>query len=395
MAHLTDRLVRALPAPASGNKIHYDDIVVGFGARVTAAGAIAFVLNYRRKADGLERRATIGSFPAWSVTAARERAKELRRDVDAGGDPVGQLRAERGAPTVADLCSRFLEEHVPKQRPHTRQDYSAIVKNEIVPALGKLKVTAVAFEHIERLHTRITARAPVRANRAHACLTTMFNLAIRWKMRPDNPAKGVKRNREPGRRRYLAADELARLTKALAEDRDRQAADLIRLLLLTGSRSGETLAMRWGDIDLTEGIWSKPPHATKQREHHQVPLSAPARQLLAGIRESSGDGPWVFPGRGGNHRTDLKYAWRRILHEANIQDLHLHDLRHSFASALVSGGASLPLIGSLLGHSTPSVTARYSHLYHDVQRQAVERVGAVIVNAGKPGAEVRPFKGRR
>jgi integrase len=390
---LTDKVVRTLERPLTGNRIAYDTEVKGFGARITTNGAISFVLNYRRKIDGRERRATIGGFPAWSVAAARERAAELRRAVDSGGDPVGELAAERGAPTVADLCERFLAEHVAKLAPHTRDDHTSVIRNDILPAIGRMKVAAVEFEHVERLHAKITARAPVRANRCHAVAVTMFNLAIKWRMRADNPCRGVRRNREPGRRRYLTADELVRLTKVLAEHRDQQAAAMVRLLLLTGARRGEILAMRWADIDLTEGTWSKPPSSTKQREHHQVPLSAPARQLLADIQGDDDAGPWVFPGRQGNHRTDLKYAWRRILRDADIRDLHLHDLRHSFASQLVSSGASLPLVGALLGHSTPAITARYAHLYHDAQRQAVERVGAAIT--GKPSAEVMSLKGRR
>jgi hypothetical protein len=134
---IADRLVRALVPPPVGNRISYDTEVKGFGVRITAAGAIAFVLNYRRRSDALARRFTIGSYPAWSVAAARERAKELKRRIDAGGDPVGEHEAERAAPTVADLCERFLREHVAKQRPHTQADYTSMVRNDILPALGR------------------------------------------------------------------------------------------------------------------------------------------------------------------------------------------------------------------------------------------------------------------
>jgi integrase len=390
---LTDKVVRELVPPPKGNRITYDkghaNAVAGFGVRVTAGGARAFIVNYRRRSDGLERRTTIGAFPDWSVSAAREEAKRLKRLIDGGADPVGEQREQREAPTVADLCIRFLEEHVVKQRPHTQRDYGAIVRNDIEPTLGRLKVAAVEYFHIERLHARITKRAPVRANRMHAVATTMFNLAVRWKMRTDNPCKGIKRNKEHGRRRYLKSDELLRLTKALADDPNQSAADVFRLLLLTGARKSEVLGAQWNQFDLVAATWTKPNTLTKDNREHTVPLSAPARALLGRLQERIGDSPWVFPGRDGRGREDTKYAWSRICRAAGITGLRIHDLRHSFASQLVSGGASLPLIGSLLGHSTPATTHRYSHLFDEPQRAAVERVGAIV--SGEPSAEVVPL----
>jgi integrase len=388
---LTDRLVKTLPAPARGNTIAYDTEVRGFGCRVTAAGATAFILNYRRRSDGRERRYTIGSFPAWSVTAAREEAKQLKRTVDAGGDPVGAQQESRAAPTVADLCARFIEEHVTKQARRTQGDYRSIIRNDVLPALGTMKVAAVEFEHVERLHTRISKRAPIRANRMLSMTAKMFALAVKWKLRTDNPCRGVTRNREHLRKRYLKPDELIRLTQALAEDPNQQAADILRLLLLTGARKGEMLGATWGQFDLAASTWTKPAAGTKQRREHAVPLSAPARQLLARLRERDKATPWVFPGRGGGQpREDLKYSWRRICKAAGITGLRIHDLRHSFASHLVSAGFSLPVIGALLGHSQPVTTHRYAHLLDDPLRAATERVGAIIT--GKPSAEVVPLK---
>jgi integrase len=390
---LTDRLVRSLERPPTGNKVHYDTEVRGFGARITAAGAIAFILNYRRRSDGLERRHTIGSYPDWSVAAAREKAKELKRHIDGGGDPVGEHVAERGAPTVAALCDRFLEEHVAKQRLHTRRDYHAMIRTDILPALGKLKVASVEFEHVERLHAKVTRRAPIRANRMLAMASKMFNLAVLWRMRPNNPCKGVARNKEHHRRRYLSTEELVRLTTALNEHPSQAVADAIRLLLLTGARRGEVLKATWDQFDLMAGIWSKPPPSTKQEEHHQVPLSAPARELLARLNKQA-EGPFLFPSRDSKQaRQNLTHGWRLICKAAGIDGLRIHDLRHSFASSLVGAGFGLPVIGALLGHSQPSTTARYAHLAHDPLREAVERHGAII--AGAPSAEIKPLRGRR
>jgi integrase len=389
---LTDKLVRSLERPAKGNRITYDTDVAGFGARVTAAGAISFVLNYRRKADGRERRYTIGQFPAWSVAAARQRAAELRRAVDSGDDPVGEVAAERGAPTVADLCARFESEHLPKLRPSTQTMYRAFIANEVLPALGTVKVAAVEYEHIDRLLSRISKRAPYLANRVHALLSKAFALAIKWKWRVDNPTRGVERNQEIKRKRYLSADELTRLMRALAEHRNEQAANVFRLLLLTGARKGEVLSATWDQFDLLEGTWTKPAATTKQRSEHRIPLSAPARQLLAKIRKQGEPSEFVFPGPGPRgHRTNLKRDWAHLCAAAGITGLRVHDLRHSYASQLASAGVGLHVIGALLGHSQPQTTHRYAHLLDDPLRQATERVGAIIAGST---AEVVPLKGR-
>jgi integrase len=398
--HLTDAIIRHLPLPEKASKIHYDGETKGFGARVTAAGARSFVLNYVTR-SGRERRMTIGDCSDWTTTAARDKAKRLRRIVDEGGDPLADIEAERAAPTIAELCDRFEAEHVIRKRVSTADDYRRMLRIHIRPHFGRhMKVADVTFADIDRLHRAVTKNGgPYRANRVVAVLSKMFALAVRWAMRDDNPCKGIERNIEYGRRRYLSTDELVRLTSALTEHPNRQAADVIRLLLLTGARRGEVLAMRWADVDLIEGTWSKPASSTKQREAHEVPLSAPVRQLLSEIREQQtakrhAVGEYVFPGNGGTgHVVEVKRAWRQLCKAAGISGLRIHDLRHSFASELVSSGASLPLIGALLGHSNPSTTARYSHLYADPLRVAAEHVGRVVVNAGKPApSDPMPIK---
>jgi len=388
---LTDKIVKGLPVPAIGNKITYDMEVIGLGARVTAAGGRGFIFNYRRKSDGVERRYTIGTFPDWSVAAAREEARALRRRVDTGGDPVGEHRTEREAPTVADLCDRFVSEHVSRKRQSTAVEYRALIESDIKPNLGLRKVAAVEFADIDRLHRKITKRAPYRANRAVAVMSKMFSLAIHLKWRTDNPCKGIERNDEVPRHRYLSADELARLTEALAAHPDRQAANIFRLLLLTGARRGEVVAARWNQFDLEKGIWTKPASTTKRKAMHQAPLSAPARQLIASLPR---DGEYLFPGDGPKgHRVNVNGSWTRICRAAKIAGLRIHDLRHSYASQLVSAGFSLPVIGALLGHSQVQTTARYSHLFDDVQRKATETVGAIL--SGQPSADVVPLKGGR
>jgi integrase len=380
---LTDQVIRKLPSPPAGYALTWDAEIKGFGVRVTAAGAKSFVLQYR--AAGIGRRHTIGSFPDWPTTAAREEAKRLKRIVDTGGDPALDRREQREAPTVADLIERWRTDHAPKKRERSRQEDEGLIRQWIASELGKRKVAEIRCTDIERLHRKITDHGtPVRANRTLILLSKMFALSVRWEMRDDNPVAGIERNHETPRERYLTGDEMERLAAALAGLRNQQAANAIRLLLLTGARRTEVLAATWDQFDLDEGVWAKPSSHTKQKKVHRIPLSAPARTLLADMQAASGRSSYLFQGRGSNgHLTSIKKSWATVCQAAGIADAHLHDLRHSYASALASGGQSLPVIGALLGHTQAQTTQRYAHLIDDALREATEKAGAVITGGGK------------
>lgn len=392
---LTKSVVANLPLPAKGNRIYYDSEVKGFGVRITAKGARAFILNYRTR-TGRERRYTIGSYPDWSVSAAREEAGELKKRIDVGDDPMAEVEADRHAKTVADLCARFEDEHLSKNRPSTARDYRAMIRREVLPEWKHRKVAEITYSDVDGIHRKITKRgAPYHANRVLALLSKMFNLSIKWGWRTDNPCKGVERNPEQKRERYLSGAELASLTKALAEYEDQQAANIVRLLLLTGARRGEVMSARWADFDLEKGVWTKPGATTKQKTTHRVPLSAPAIQLLTELRNvAPADAEYVFPSRVGGHRVEVKKEWAQLCKMAGIENARLHDLRHTYASVLASAGLSLPVIGALLGHTQPQTTARYAHLFDDPLRAATERVGSIVMpDADKPEGEVVPMKG--
>jgi integrase len=412
---LTDSVVRSLAVPAKGNQITKDrgpGSIRGFGIRVTANNDRAFILNY--VVAGLERRFTIGGYPAWTVAAAREEAKRLRREVDRGNDPLGERIAEREASTMNELCDSFLEKHAATKRPSTETEYKSIIERSVRPDLGKRKVAEITYDDIARLHRKLTTTslrpgksggAPYAANRLVAVLSKMFTLAIRWGMRADNPCKGIERNTEEERQRYLRGDELRRLTTALATHPSRQAADAIRLMLLTGARSrSEVLRATWDQFDPDFGYWHKPSSHTKQKRQHHAPLSAPARQLLVEMRarqrrQEGALSPYLFPGRfDEGPMIDVDSSWKSICRAADLRGLRLHDLRHSFASILASAGSSLPVIGALLGHASPATTAKYAHLFDDPLRAAAERVGAVVATAAaadKPAAQIVKLQRRR
>lgn len=376
---LTDRLVRNLRAPDRAYTLAWDSDIKGFGIRVTAAGAKSFVLNYR--AAGRVRRFTIGAYPDWTVAAARSEAKQLKREIDRGGDPMAERHDERTAPTMSDLASRYMHEHAITKSEQGRLGDASMLNKLILPTLGRIKVTDVRHSDVAQLHRKISERAPYRANRMVALLSKMLTLAIKWDWRTDNPAKGVERNPEVKRTRFLSLDEIQRLSAALAGHPEQVSANAVRLLMFTGARKGEVLRARWDMFDLETGVWVKPSAHTKQRREHRVPLSAPARSLLSDMKKSA-YGPFVFPGKTTNQPlTDIKKTWASVCRAAGVENARIHDLRHSFASILVSRGASLPLIGALLGHTQVATTARYAHLYDEPLREAVELVGSTIESA--------------
>lgn len=387
---LTADLIRKTTPPATGSRVIRDTEIPGFGLRITAGNVRAFILNYHHA--GIERRLTIGQIPAWSLAAAREEAKALRKRIDRGEDPLAERTAAREAPTVSDLCDRFVKDELPRKRPSTRREYTSLIDKQIRPRLGSRKVAAVGYADVDELHRRL-AKTPYRANRCIAVLSRMMSLAIKWRMRPDNPCRGIERFHEDRRERMLSPAEIARLADALAKHPDQSVANAVRLLLLTGARRGEALGATWAQFNLDTGVWTKPAATTKSNRDHRVPLSAPARALLSAmLKAAEDDAAFLFPGKPGAPLTDIKHSWQAIRERAKLDNVRLHDLRHTFASVLASSGASLPMIGALLGHTQAATTHRYAHLYDDPLREATERVGAIIT--GGPKAPVRRFRRR-
>jgi integrase len=266
---------------------------------------------------------------------------------------------------VNELATEYLERHAAThKRPSSVRNDRQMINNIIRPALGSLRLTAVGRRDIESLHASFKS-VPYRANRALSLLSKMFSLAREWGWVTENPARGVLRFHEDRRERWLSAEELHRFIEALGRYPDQNAADVLRLLLLTGAREGEVLKSEWPQFDLGPGTWVKPSHHTKQKKTEYVPLSAEALELLRRMKPKPATGP-LFPGANGKARVTLRRPWVQVCRAAGLCDLltllgkrrtitryhpilRIHDLRHSFASHLVSAGLSLHIVGKLLG----------------------------------------------
>ena len=405
---INQRSVAALRPPDRGthSKVFYDDATKGFGIRISEAGVKSFVLNYSIR--GRERRCTIGRWPEWSADAARKEAGELRTKIDKGIDPLHEKALERGEPLVTDLAEDYLKDYaVPHKRAKSVYHDKRMLKKYILPRLGKLRVSAVGKRDIELLHNSLRM-TPYQANRVLALLRKMF--AFGGRIGADNPARSGKEGIEPfhedKRETWLSLEQLHALGKALDEYGDQDAADAIRLLILTGARESEVLKAEWPQFNLKRGVWTKPSHHTKQKKIEHLPLNKGALRLLLRMHEERG-GTCLFPGREQRKgviegrrderaRATIRRPWTQVCKAASLAteyhikgkrgkmlsrwrpNVRIHDLRHSFASHLVSGGASLYLVGKLLGHTRSETTERYAHCEDAALRRVTDGFGNVL-----------------
>jgi integrase len=391
---LTKRLVEGTAAPQTGEVNLWDSEAPGFGLRVRAGGSRVYVVEYRNR-EQRKRRITLGPHGRLTVEQARERARQALAAVGRGEDPAEARLEERSAPTVAELAKRYLDQHAkPKKKPVSIAADERILRLYVLPALGRRRAAAIGLKEIADLHHAMRDK-PIQANRMLALLSKMFGLAERWGLRPPgaNPCRGIDRFPERRRERFLSAAELERLGAILddEESEDPFVVLAIRLLLLSGARRDEVLALRWSEVNFDRACLSLPDSKTGAK---LIPLGPPALVVLSGAPRLEGN-PYVIPGRRiGGRLVGLQRPWVRIRERAGLPDLRLHDLRHTFASFGAAAGLGLPVLGAILGHRNQATTARYAHLADDPRQAGAARISGEIAAAlnGRPAAEVIAFK---
>ena len=377
MPKLTKRRIDAL-APQARDYFEWDAEVSGFGVRVLPSGVKSYLVQYR--AGGRTRRVSIGKHGTLTVDAARKRARDLLGRVAKGDDPARRIAVHRRAPTVAALCERFLKDHVAERcKPTTQGEYRRAVDLFVKPAMGAFKLVDVTRADVARLHHAHRDK-PYQANRTLGVLSKMFNLAEVWGLRPDgsNPCRHVPKYPEKKRERFLSDAELSRLVATLAEcEAEGSETPFVvaafRLLILTGCRLGEVQTLRWEHVK--GGVIELPDSKTGAR---RIPLNAQARAVLDALPRAPGAAFVIAGATPDGHVTDLQKPWRRIRARAGLDGVRIHDLRHTYASRLVSRGETIQMVGKLLGHTQLQTTMRYAHLADDPVRQAAERAAAAM-----------------
>lgn len=378
MPKLTKTVVEGL-VPGAKDRITWDADLPGFGVRVKPSGRRSYLVQYRNRQQR-SRRLTVGLHGRITADQARREARALLARVELGEDPAADRHSQRQANDLRELANRYLVEHAEvTKKPRSVVEDRRLLDRHILPIFGHRVPSEITREDVTALHRKIGAETPTTANRVLALLSKMFNLAEVWGLRPDasNPCRHISRFKEKRRERYLSSEELARLHQALEEAEAGStehpiAIAAIRLLLFTGCRVSEILGLRWDEVDLERGCCRLRDSKTGRKT---IYLNEPALEVVRALGPA-GESPYVLPGRrADSHFINLKDPWGRIRRRAQLADVRLHDLRHTFASVGIAAGLSLPQIGKLLGHASTATTERYAHLAVDPQREAAALVG--------------------
>ncbi|MFN3249415.1 tyrosine-type recombinase/integrase [Roseibium album] len=396
--NISKRSVDAL-APKGERYFVWDDAISGFGIRVGASGRKTFICRYRN--GNIRRQVKLGNVGTLTAEEARSAAKKVLANVTLGEDPAEERDAKRKAVTLSKLVELFVEGHGPKLKAASLTNYKSALNKHVLPVLGKRPAEAITTKDLNKLHISLVEQ-PFNANRVIAYLGSVFSWGADNGYVPEafNPTRAVKRFKEQGRQRYLSDEELARLGSALvlAEtkglpwtikvtgDKRKHVAkgsqsiiypshvtNAIRLLLMTGCRLREILHLQWKEVDIGRGLLFLPDSKTGRKT---VILNRSAIAILESMDRTD---RYVIPGDiPSQSRHDLKRPWTHIRAAADLQDVRLHDLRHTHASIGAMAGFGLPIVGKLLGHASSMTTQRYAHIADDPARRASDAIGLTL-----------------
>jgi integrase len=378
--NFTKSTLNSLPSPTTGKRAYYyDSKIRGLGISITSTGHKSFLVY--RKVNGKPERITLGRFPDLTIEQARYKAVEINETIAKGENPNDKRRANRAEITLGELFGEYLERYAKLHKKSWQADQDRFRVH--MTSWSQRKLSTISKINLQKLHADTGHKSgKYEANRLIALLSVMFNKAIEFGLwdKP-NPASSIKKFREQSRDRFLQSDELPRFFEALAQEPNEMMRDYFLLALLTGVRRSNLLAMKWEEINLERAEWRIPD--TKNHTPQVITLVPEVIAILR-RRKQNAAGIYVFPSNSTiGHLVEPKKAWQRILKNAGIADLRIHDLRRTLGSWQARTGASLTIIGKSLNHKSPQTTAIYARLDLDPVRASVEKAtNAMLMAAG-------------
>ena len=358
---------------------YWADEPTGFGLRVYPSGKKAFIHTYYY--HGRKNQKTIGRVGDITLTKAVEITRKEKVLLLDGINPLDERKKERLGDTIGKLCELYTAKYAAVKK--TGDEDIRRINQHILPLWVNRKIKSITREEVIALHARIGSKAPYEANRILSLLSKLFTVAEREGLVDrgfPNAAQGVVKFKEESRDRYVTTEEMPRLIEAIQNEHNQYAKYALWLYLLTGLRKEELLSSTWDLIDFNRMELRLPD--SKNGKRHYLPLSDAALAVLAQIPRVANN-PYIIVGKNeGEHLVNLDRAWNRVRKEADIMDVHIHDLRRSVGSWLAQSGNSLHLIGKVLNHSNTSTTAIYARFQQDHVRVALNQHGDNILRSG-------------
>jgi integrase len=357
---------------------YFDSKQRGFLIEVRASGRKTY---YQRYCDerSRERQFKIGRADVLSTEKARRAGQSILAKALLGDNPQARRQELRSIPTLSEFVS---DKYLPFIKTYKRSwnTDETVLRIHVLPALGRMALDEITAEHIISLVGRMQedGYAAGTSNRVIMIIRYLYNLAAKWKVPgvAANPTRGIEMGRESEKNRFLTREEAQQLVASIAADENRTAANAILLLMFTGARRNEVTQAKWEHVLWNERKLFVP--LSKSGKPRWIALSPSALSLLQSLRQDA-QGEYVFPsGVTGRPCPSLWFPWRRIRARAGLEDVRLHDLRHSFASFLVNDGVSLYVVQALLGHANARTTQRYAHLANDTLSDATLIVDGIL-----------------
>lgn len=402
---LTDKLLRSAK-PQKKKYVLFDHNVQGLAVRIQPGGRKTFYVSYYSTNLKNNKQYTLGTFPELSLADARKRAAQIIVNAKDGVDPGEQKRKrekERAdVVTFKSLAKSFIADYLPKLKPSTQGVYKSHISTHIVPNLGRKELKGFTRQDARKfLKTYAEAGQAVHGNRIHATLSKMLNFAVDEGHIQANPVLGLaKLSNEESRERAYNRDEIKALWEAFGAEAA-NVAPLLKMLMLTGQRRGETARMKWADVNPAKAVWIIPRSETKNKQEHTVPLPPMAMDLLAELKPLTGGQPYVFNSlyKDAAHVNPFSKLTIRIQKRSGVSDFRIHDIRRTVATQLAEDGTPQQVLKKILNHSAGArqdVTAIYNRYdYLEEKRAALlnwQRILSTIITGEDEECNVRTLK---
>lgn len=385
---LDDRFLTELRVPAGKSRITVSDLACpGLSIELRGVGRGSWRLRYSH--GGEQNCLSIGLLQDMSLDEARANAFAYKQQLRAGENPINSLKNERVCPKFSEFIEKYYLPYIKSYKRCVTADQT-LLDNHLLPAFGHVRMNAITrYDVVQFIQKKVAANyKPAYCNRFLVLLGFCFNLAIKWDITGviKNPVKDVERLKANNKiERFLKQDEAIRLLQAIQQSPNPMLQYFVPLALLTGARKRELLDARWEDIDFDRRVWRIP--MTKSGRPRHVPLTDEAVGVLQALRLKLPEllaqpglleNPWVLPNlKTGKPFQSIFNSWDTARCRAGVPDLRVHDLRHSFASALVNQGIPIYDIQKLLGHQDIKTTERYAHLAPERLRVSASAAGEV------------------